>query len=453
METSEGTRRQFLKQAACSAVGYSAILSTVFDLFKVNAAAQVGGDYKALVCLFLYGGNDSNNLIVPRGAEYGAYAAARGSLALPLDQVLPITPLNSDGREWALHPSCLELQALFGQGALALTCNVGPLMAPTTREQYQAGTVEVPPSLFSHDDQQHLWQTSVNEPSVQTGWGGRTGDLVRSLNTNPAVSMMISLAGANIYQVGRDVFQYQVSSNGAAGIESYKLAPDPDPESRALDRILAREYSNIFENAYRDTVKKALDGDLRFRAAVDTAPPLVTQFPDTGLGRQLETIAKLIAVRAQLGHQRQIFFCATGGFDTHGDQLGTHAGLLQSVSQAMGAFYAASAELGVASNVTTFTASDFNRTFQSNGSGSDHAWGAHHLVMGGAVQGARLYGQMPALVLDGPNDTSDGRWIPTTAVDQYAATLASWFGVSATNLPLVLPNIARFSPATLGFLG
>jgi uncharacterized protein (DUF1501 family) len=447
------TRRDFIRQAACSAVGYGAVLSTVLDLHMINAAAQTAPDYKALVCLFLFGGNDACNMIVPRGADYPSYASGRGGLALPDTSILPISPLTGDGRAWGLHPSLPELQSLFDQRRLAIVANVGTLVAPVTRADYLAGRAALPPQLFSHSDQQVQWQTSVPDGDGRTGWGGRTADLLRSLNSTSRVSMSISVSGTNRFQVGRDVFQYQVSSNGSISLGGYQPAPSTDAQSRAIDRILARTYTNIFENAYRGVVRNAIDSDLQLRDALNRAPALTTVFPATSLGNQMRMIARTIGVREALGHTRQIFFCSSGGYDTHGGQLTSHANLLTELGQAMAAFHAATVELGVAERVTTFTASDFGRTYATNGAGSDHGWGSHHLVIGGAVRGGDIYGVMPVLAVNGPDDTRQGRWIPTTSVDQYSATLARWFGVGQGDLSLVLPNLGRFAAANLGFLG
>jgi uncharacterized protein (DUF1501 family) len=423
----------------------------------VNALAQAG-DYRALVCVFLYGGNDASNTIVPAAGDYAGYQAGRGVLALPADTLLPIAPLNGDGRSWALHPGLTHVQQLFAQRKLALVCNVGSLVAPVTRADYRAGRAKLPPQLFSHSDQQVQWQTSVPDSESRVGWGGRTADILRSLNGNAQVSMSISLSGTNTFQVGRDVFQYQVGTGGSISLTEYRpvtpaLTTDAYRQSRAIDAILARAHTNVFENAYRKTVRGAIDNDRLLVASLSAAPPIATAFPTTTLGRQLNMVARLIGIRAALGHRRQIFFCSAGGYDTHGNQLTDHARLLGELSAALGAFHAATVELGVEPNVTAFTASDFGRTFQTNGQGSDHGWGSHHLVMGGAVRGGAFYGRMPELVVNGPDDTSQGRWIPQVSVDEYSATLASWFGVSAADLPLVFPNIGRFQTTNLGFLG
>ena len=447
------SRREFIRQAACSAVGYGAVMSTVLDLHLINAAAQGAPDYRALVCLFLFGGNDAGNMVVPTGADYAAYAAARGVLALPEATSLPISPANGDGRTWALHPSLAEVQTLFANRRLALVGNAGSLVAPVTRADYLANRASLPPQLFSHSDQQVQWQTSVPDGDGRTGWGGRTADLLRSLNGTSRVSMSISVAGTNRFQVGSEVFQYQVTSNGSISLSGYQHPPSTDPQSRAIDRMLVRAHTNVFENAYRGIVRNALDGDRLLASALASAPALTTVFPTTSLGNQLRMIARLIGVRSQLEHNRQIFFCSVGGYDTHGGQLTSQTNLFRELSQALAAFYAATTELGVADRVTTFTASDFGRTYATNGQGSDHGWGSHHLVLGGAVRGGSIYGRMPVLAINGPDDTRQGRWIPTTSVDEYSATLARWYGVSDTDLRLVLPNLGRFATSGLGFLG
>jgi uncharacterized protein (DUF1501 family) len=447
-------RRQFLRQAACSAVGTSALVSTLMDLYAVNAAAQSAPDYKALVCIFLFGGNDSSNMLVPRsGPAFGAYAGLRGALALGAGQILPIAPQNPDGIDYGLHPSLVGLQALFQQGRVAFVRNVGTLIAPVTREQYLRGGSAIPPQLFSHSDQVLQWQTSYTERNGPvTGWGGRIADLLTSLNGTSQVSLSVALNGSNTFQVGRDVFALQIAPWGTVALEGYDVEHPMDPETRAISRMIRRQHANVFEQAYAGTVKRALDSDAFVRAALESQPALTTEFPDSWLGSQLRMAARMIQAQGALGQRRQIFFCGMGGYDTHDEQMNDHAELLTELSQAMTAFYLATAEIGRANEVVTFTASDFGRTFASNGRGSDHGWGGHHIVMGGAVRGARLYGRYPTLVLEGPDDTDFGRWIPSTSVDEYAATIARWFGVAASDMPLVFPNIGRFANPNLGFL-
>ena len=455
------TRRKFIR--GCAALGATSLAATVFDLRRIAAAAPLAGDYKALVCLFLYGGNDSNNLLVPRGPDYPAYAAARGTLALSQASLRAITPLNGDGRQWGLHPNLAGVQNLFAQQRLALLSNVGPLVAPVTRAQIDAGTAALPPQLFSHSDQTVHWQTGIPDQPARTGWGGRTADLLNALNTGSQggsqVSMSMSLAGNNTFQIGSAVTQYQVSPDGSIGLGWYYDGNEWNhPPSIAIRKLLARSYGNLFEKGYRDVFQRALDQDRLLSGALESAPVLQTQFPDTWLGRQMNTIARLISVREALGLRRQVFFCAADGYDTHSNQIGgqpevgAHADLMTELDGALTAFYNATAELSVASDVTTFTASDFGRTYVSNGDGSDHGWGAHHMIVGGAVAGGRIYGDVPVLAVDGPDDIGDGRWIPTTSVDEYSATLAQWFGVAASDLPLVLPNLGRFGSTDLGFM-
>lgn len=457
------TRRQFLGRTACAAVGMTALGHTVFDLQRIAAAATLA-DSKSLVCIFLYGGNDGNNVVVPTLAgDYAQYATTRSGLALPQSSLLPLNllaPTPGDSRQWGLHPSLKGVQGLFNAGRAALVGNVGPLVAPLTRDDYLNHSVAVPPQLFSHSDQTVHWQTSLPDQPAKTGWGGRTADLLRSLNENARISMSISVAGTNTFQVGNVVTQYQVSPDGPVGLTSYVPADQgSNPSSNAVRSLLARTYTHLFERGYSGIFQRAIDNQELLAGTLSGAPALTTQFPDTDLGSQLKMVAQLISVREALGLRRQVFFCAAQGFDTHGGQVGetplvgTQADLLAELDGAVTALDAALNELKVADSVTTFTASDFGRTFISNGDGSDHGWGNHHFVIGGAVKGGRIYGQLPTLALNGPNDAGDGRWIPTTSVDEYAATLARWFGVAQSDLPVVLPNLGRFETPDLGFMG
>ena len=449
------TRRRFLRNSMCAAVGVTSIASTLFDLRRLAAATPPGAtDYKALVCVFLYGGNDSNNLLVPfDAAVYNAYAAVRQGLALPRAGLLPITLLaGGDGRQWALHPSMTGLQTLFAQQKMAILANVGPLVAPVTLDGWNNGTAALPPQLFSHSDQTTHWQTSIPNQPPLTGWGGRVADLLVSLNGSSQISICMSINGANTFQVGNLITELQVPPGNPPALDDYTTDPG-DPGSNALRALLQMSYGNLFQSAYRDIMLRAINDNELLTDTLAALPPLNTQFPTTDLGAQLQTVAQLIQARAALGQQRQVFFVATDGFDTHGGQLATQGPLLQEVSDALSALYAATVEMQVQNGVTAFTASDFSRTYQINGDGTDHAWGSHHLIVGGAVQGGRLYGQAPSLAINGPDDTGDGRWIPSTSVDEYSATLAKWFGVSAGDMPTVFPNLGQFSHPDLGFMG
>jgi uncharacterized protein (DUF1501 family) len=442
------TRRTFIRQAACAALGASGLVGTIWDLRKLNAATySLAGDYKALVCVFLYGGNDGNNVIIPHDAGgYAAYATARSVLAIPQSSLLPL--ISSDGRDFGFHPKLPELQSLFNQGKLAMVANVGTLVAPITKSEYRGGTAAVPPDLFSHSDQSVQWQTTApNE--LKTGWGGRTADLLRSMNGNTNISLTISVGGTNVFEVGNTVIPFHISPTSNFALAGFNGSASANVRLQAFKELLAQPHQNLLEKAYADTVTRSIaDNDILL-----AVPSVQTTFPGTDLGRQLKMVARFIGGRANLGMQRQIFFCAVSGYDTHAGQLTGQASLLTELSQALSAFYSATVELGVEQQVTTFTASDFGRTFSSNGVGSDHGWGNHQFVLGGAVQGGRLYGTFPTLAIDGPDDTGQGRWIPTTSVEEFSATMASWFGVAASDLPTVFPNIGRFANPNLGFLG
>jgi uncharacterized protein (DUF1501 family) len=468
------SRRNFIGSACCAAVGATGLLSSLASLRLMGAVASpengpttppragaVAPDYKALVCLFLNGGNDANNLIVPSDSTgYAAYAAARSNLALPQTGLLALAPKTSDGRAFSLHASVPELHSLFNSGKAAFLANVGTLVYPTTRAQYLANSVPLPRQLFSHSDQQVQWQNSVPDKPATTGWGGRLADLVNAFNSNNEISMSISLAGKNYFQVGKNVGQYAVTTNGAVTFSGSTARSGADfARFQAQKDLFAQAQPGLFEAAFGSISGNAITSAEFLNTVLAASPALTTTFPNTTAGNQLRMAARLIAASPNLGLKRQVFFVQLGGWDTHAAQLinaapntGAHAGLLAQTSQAVNAFYNATVELGVANQVTTFTASDFGRTYRSNGDGSDHGWGNHQFVVGGAVKGGDIYGTMPVLRVDGPDDTTQGRWIPTTSVDEFASTLATWFGVSSTDLTTVLPNLGRFARPNLGFL-
>jgi uncharacterized protein (DUF1501 family) len=450
------TRRKFLKDTLCAAASAGAASSLLTNLHGVAGAASpsaLQGDYKALVCVFLYGGNDGDNTLIPYGqSEYNSYATGRGVLAIPRNGLLPITPLTRDGRDFAFHPSFVEMQQLFAEKKLALVANTGPLMAPTTRSQLIAKTAQLPPQLFSHNDQQVHWQTAWPDQPAKTGWGGRMADAINAVNGNGQVSMSISLNGSNVFQIGNEVLPYMVSKNGAISLWYYNEAWG-NPETIVTKSMLAANRDNLFEKTYSEIFRRAIDNEKKLSAALRSAPATTTVFPaNIELAAQLKMIARLISINSQLGLRRQVFFCAADGYDTHGEQLTTHAKLMLDLSQSLNAFYQTTVELGVADKVTTFTASDFGRTYKTNGKGSDHGWGNHQFVLGGAVRGGEIYGKVPVQQIGGPDDTTEGRWIPTIATEEFAATLALWFGVNASDLTDILPNINRFNRTNLGFI-
>jgi uncharacterized protein (DUF1501 family) len=457
------TRREFIGRSF-GAFGAAAL--AIERLGLVSVAAQ--SDYKALVCIFLFGGNDAGNMVIPH-TDYMSYSNIRqaSGLAIPQTSLLQIQPTSMPGFTFGLHPSLTGLQELWTLGKLGVVCNVGPLVEPTTRAGYIAGSVHVPLNLFSHSDQQNQWQTSVSTSASASGWGGRIADKTGPFNGTTTFPPVTSVAGTPIFTSGNTARPLAIAAaptrlDQALRLDGFPNPPDSDARYKALKELLGLDLNLTLVRGASRVSTEALDVETALRAAGD---PVVGTFPTTSLGNQLAQIAKVINIRSALKMTRQIFFCSLGGFDTHSGQVnngaptaGTHANLLAQLSAAMRAFYDAMATLGLESQVTTFTLSDFARTFVPNGTlGSDHAWGAHHFVMGGAVRGGDFYGVFPNLAPAGPDDTDQGsnargRWIPTTAVDQYGATLASWFGVSSGDLAAVFPNIARFNSTNLGFM-
>jgi len=352
-----------------------------------------------------------------------------------------------------MHNGMTEMQSLFSQGKMAILANTGTLVRPTTLANYVSGNAAyLPPQLFSHSDQQTQWQSSLADQPFQTGWGGRLADMINAINTNSTISMSVSVAGQNSFQVGQTTSEYNVSTSGAISLTGSSGSTINNVRYQAELDLLSATEKNLFNAAFANSTGGAVNDSSLLTSILTNASTLKTTFPNTSLGQQLSMIAKLISAAPQTGLKRQVFFASLGGFDTHTVQLNTQASLYPQVSQAINAFYNATVELGIQNQVTTFSASDFSRTYNTNGDGADHGWGSHHMIIGGAVKGGDIYGKMSSQKIGGPDDTGRGRWIPSTSVDQYAATLASWFGVSKTNLPIVLPNIGRFATSDLGFM-
>jgi uncharacterized protein (DUF1501 family) len=447
------SRRDFLKRSCCTAAaGFAAASFNRFGL--VNAMAQNAQDYKALVCVFLFGGNDSNNMVVPLSSSgYTSYQQIRSILALPQGSLLPITP-PSIGSPFGFHPQLPEMQALFNQQKLAVLANVGTLVRPTTRAQFQQRQVTLPQNLFSHEDQQAQMQTASLTADGQTGWAGRTADKIQSIYGGN-FPIIISLAGTNIFCEGLVARAIESSGDPTKLLSGFSTSAEAQARLSALQNLLTFDTGVSLIQAASTTTTNALQDSKALADALAAGPTLATVFPNTGLANQLKQVARIISVRSAIGLQRQIFFVSLGGFDTHSDQINTQTNLYTQLSQAMNAFYQATVEIGAAPQVTSFTLSDFSRTFAPDStSGTDHAWGGHHLIMGGAVHGGDFYGKFPTLALAGPDDASDeGRWIPTTSLDQYAATMANWFGVPTTDLPTIFPNLANFTTPVLNFVG
>ena len=467
------SRRAFLRRSRQLAIAGTAS-SWALGLTGIGEAAafSAGSDYKALVCIFLYGGNDHNSTLIPfDSANYDLYSAIRGGgpgqsaggITLARSSLAATALAPSGGQvltnnlQYALAPEMTRLKARFDEGRMAPLLNVGPLSAPLTLTQYQSSNLIAnprPAKLFSHNDQQSTWQSSKPE-GAGDGWGGRMGDLALSSNTN-ALFTCISATGNAVFLSGQQALTYQVSANGALAVNGLKNALfGSSAASAALRTLMTQTSMNVLEAEYNRVAKRSIDAEGVVAAALQPIT-LATSFrPATGrnpLAEQLQVVARLIAAHQPLGAKRQVFMVSMGGFDLHDSLIGKQGGLLGQLDFAMDAFYRATIELGLSDKVTTFTASDFGRTLQSNGDGSDHGWGAHHFILGGAVNGGRYYGVAPQISVSSNDQVGQGRLLPTVSVDQYAATLASWFGVSASELPSVAPNIGRFSSSNLGFM-
>jgi len=450
MTTMNASRRAFLRQASALSLAGSAA-PFALNLASIGAAAAATpADYKALVCVFLYGANDAHNTVVPvDAASYATYAGARGALAWTTPQLTPLTPTTPlpGGRQVGLPAELAPLAALFDAGQCAVIANVGPLVVPTDRTTFNARSVPLPPKLFSHNDQQSVWQASVPE-GAKFGWGGRIGDLLASQNT-AQIFTCNSLTGSAVFLSGQAVQPFQIDPTQgsiAFGALNANSLYGSAAGASALRNTLTRSRTHLFESDLRNVNQRSIDSNTALAAALASAPTLATPFPaNNTLATQLAMVAKIISVSAELGAKRQVFMVSLGGFDTHSGQDTTHPALLTQLAGAIDAFQKAMVELNAAQKVTLFTASDFGRTLTVNGDGTDHGWGGHHFVVGGA-------GSYPDLTANGPTDAGNGRLIPTTAVEQYAATLARWMGVSAADIPLILPNVVNFPSADLGFM-
>jgi uncharacterized protein (DUF1501 family) len=508
------SRRLFMRQASALSLVAGAGAPLALNLLAAgSAAAQPAGEYRAIVCLFMFGGNDAFNMVLPTDtASFNAYTAMRSSIALlrpgtpanpgasagspaRLGGVLPIMPTRPQDRTYALHPLMKDMQALFNGGLdtqrrLAIIPNIGPLVAPTTKLQYTQATVSLPPRLFSHNDQQSVWQTFKPEGAT-VGWGGRIADMVAG-GANSSVFTAISAAGNAVWLSGQDVRQYQVSGAGATrlGADSANKVYGSTAVATALAEIAKSAQSgHVLETDVATIAGRSISSETILRGllpasnpAFGTPPssagsynpttdpklqyrdPATDQLEFSPLAQQLQMVARLVqagVTNGLPGVKRQVFFVSLGGFDTHSNQNSTHTDLMARVAHAMQYFDTALGNINARNNVTTFTASDFGRSFTSNGDGTDHGWGAHHFVMGGAVKGGDLYGSFPTLVgrsgtgeFNSPDQVRNGALLPTTSVDQLGATLGGWFGLSAKQAEEVFPNLKNFNPSAhnLGFM-
>ncbi|MEO5906546.1 MAG: DUF1501 domain-containing protein [Saprospiraceae bacterium] len=462
------SRRKFFGQASCAAIGATTLWSSLVNLKGFAAAAMANSsnlldpDYKALVCVFLSGGNDSFNMLMPRSAsEYSEYATTRSNLALPLDSMLPIFPDNAGGRLFGLHPSMMRSQQLFNDGKMAFLSNVGTLVEPTTREQYWEGQANLPLGLYSHSDQGQQWMTGLPNGRSGTGWGGKVADLIKDMNNNENISMNLSLSGTNIFQTGQNTIEFALDPyDGSAGIYGYGDHEEWNVfdrmRTRAIKSMVEHEYQDMFQKTYVDVVRKSRDGHLQFQEAIGSVPELLTPFTDNYLSKSFQMAAYSMAAHEALGMKRQIFFIDYGGWDHHDEVLNAQNGMLYELDTALGEFSDALAELGLGSQVTTFSLSEFGRTLTSNGNGTDHAWGGNVMVMGDQVKGKNIYGEYPTLALQSNIELGSGVLIPQLSADQYFAELALWFGVAPSELPTIFPSLTNFyqpgSGMPIGFI-
>ncbi len=467
MKPYNASRRVFLRTSSLLGALVPSAAPFALNLAAMgSAAAQSATDYRALVCLFMFGGNDSGNMVVATDpsswSEYTRMRTGTMQLGAPgsdngLLAIDPSTP--QAGRSFGLHPSMVDARASFDAGNTAIVANVGPLIVPTTRSQYRDRSVPLPPNLFSHNDQQSTWQTHLPE-GAQYGWGGRMGDLLASMNSTQTFTC-ISASGNAVWLSGDNTVQFRVGTNGSSAIGG--LEGSLFGSSRGADDfryLLTRPHANLLEESHASVTRRSLAAQALLNAsmlpadAVDPVPNLPNGQAN-GIARQLQTVARIIGGRASLGARRQVFFVSMGGFDTHSNQPNTHANLMAQLSQGLAYFnqVMASPQVDAANEATLFTASDFGRTLTSNGDGTDHGWGAHHFVTGGAVRGGDIYGQFPGTGQDTDEYVGSGRLLPTLAVDQYGATMARWFGVSETELDDIFPSLGNFATRDLGFMG
>ncbi len=441
------SRRDFLRLGCrtLSSLGAASALSHI-------ARAQTAGDYKALVCIFLFGGNDANNMLVPNDtASYANYQKIRQNLALSQASLVSIHDPATNAT-YGLHPSFAPIAPLYNTSKrLAILANVGTLLQSVPRASNglpQLNAVKLPVNLYSHSDQQNEWQNGIPQGGASTGWGGRLADKVVGLSSS-VVPPAITLAGNTIQLIG------QTTQPSSVNTTSFGLvAPAADPGSAALQSLLGLSSGATLVQAAQTSLKDAVSVAQAVDAAINGSTNLGVTFPNSDIGSQLSQVAKLIQVRSSLGAARQIFFCSQGGYDTHSNQLAQQVTLLGNLANALAAFDQAMGALNVQNNVTTFTESDFGRTFQPNGNaGTDHGWGSHALIMGGAVNGGNIYGTYPNLALSGPDDSGDrGTWVPSVSQDQYTATLAKWFGLAQADMDYVFPNLKNFGYQSPAFL-
>ena len=462
------TRRNFVGTMSCAAIGYSTLYNSLINLKAINALAasnsDLDPDYKALVCILKSGGNDSFNMLVPTtNNEYKEYQETRSNLALQKSELLALQTLNTPGREFGLHPALKGLQQLYNKGNVSFISNIGTLFEPVTKQKFIDQTAKLPLGLFSHSDQIQQWQTAIPNDRSAVGWGGRIADLVRDMNSSNDISMNFSLSGTNLFQEGKEVIEYVLDpQNGSIGITGHTEEPTRwdyfnNARTHAIDTLLDHQYLDIFHKTYIDVIRVGRDSHKKFQDALETVGDLKTTFPDSELGRALNMVARSVAAQKNLGFKRQIFFIDFYGWDHHDEVLENQNEMFTNFDTSLSSFFTALEEINATKQVTAFTISEFGRSLTSNGNGTDHAWGGNVMVLGGGINGSRIFGEYPSLRLDAEQNVYDGILIPTTPTDLYFAELALWMGVSPNDLSYVFPNISTFyninsGRAPIGFL-
>lgn len=447
-------RRKFLQKSWSSVAGITATSGLGLNFGLVNAALASSSsrfdDYKALVCVFLYGGNDSLNMLVPTDDyEYQIYQQVRQGLAYSQDALLAINPSSAQPYVMGMPASMRAAHSLFEQKKLAVVANTGPLLQPVTKVQAIQDRTLLPPQLFSHNDQQNHWQSARPQDPAFSGWAGRMAELIADTQTGLPINL--SIDGTNLLQTGTNTSPFSLNASGPEQFEGLDASKDWNLRRVATFEKLLSNTPHVLEQGFKNVLLSASTNNTLIASALEQAGETQVQYPaNNPLAEQLKMVANLASVQEQLGQERQIFYVGLGGWDTHDNQATVHPRLLQSLSEALSAFQANVDELGLGEKITTFTMSDFGRTLTSNGDGTDHGWGGHQLIMGGAVNGGELYGTVPSLDLGSDDDLGDGRIIPTLSVDQYAASLSRWFGLSESELNAVFPNLSRFDNSDLG---
>jgi len=444
------SRRNFIRKSAIAGLGTGLLSPSILSLKSLANSTLLnvnGGNYKAMVCVLLSGGTDSFNMLIPRGdTEYAEYATTRSNLAIPQNELLSINPLNSDGKQYGLHPAMPEIQSLFNNGELSIISNVGTLVEHVTKEGFWDGTAELPLGLFSHADQIQQWQSGRPHQRTPIGWGGRISDIISPINTNQTIPMSVSLSGNNIFQHGVDTIEFAINEEGSAGIVGYNEGGGAYNQVRtsALDAMLNQTSNDPYKSTYISTLKNANNAGIEFSQAIENIGEFATTFSDNELSQLFKMIAKTVAAREILGFEKQIFFVRYPGWDHHDDVLSQMDQMLPDLSIALGEFNSVMHELNTHDNVTTFTMSDFGRTLTSNGNGSDHAWGGNAMVMGGSINGQFRFGDFPSLQLDSSLDLGDGVLIPQISSDEYLAEVAMWFGMENNDVSNIFPNLSNF---------